>query len=69
MGIDSTAERPALPGTMFIPKKLSRPPRSQDKELAMAQGPNGFREAFTFDDVLLQPGHSDVLPSEVDIRS
>ena len=35
----------------------------------MAQGPNGFREAFTFDDVLLQPGHSDVLPSEVDIRS
>jgi len=27
------------------------------------------REALTFDDVLLQPGHSDVLPSEVDIRS
>jgi IMP dehydrogenase len=28
-----------------------------------------LREAFTFDDVLLQPGLSDVVPSEVDIRS
>ncbi len=28
-----------------------------------------FREAYTFDDVLLRPGLSDVLPSEVDIRS
>ena len=28
-----------------------------------------FREAFTFDDVLLRPGLSDVLPSEVEIRS
>jgi len=27
------------------------------------------REAFTFDDVLLKPGLSDVLPSDVDIRS
>ena len=27
------------------------------------------REALTFDDVLLQPGLSDVLPSEVDIRT
>src|SRR5260370_7558740 len=35
----------------------------------MAHGVQGFREAFTFDDVLLKPGHSDVLPSEVDIRS
>jgi len=35
----------------------------------MAQGLKGFREAFTFDDVLLKPGHSDVMPSEVDIRS
>src|ERR1700676_1500405 len=33
-------------------------------------GANGSpREAFTFDDVLLTPGLSDVLPSEVDIRS
>jgi IMP dehydrogenase len=28
-----------------------------------------LREAYTFDDVLLRPGLSDVLPSEVDIRS
>src|SRR5207253_4199147 len=40
-------------------------------ELAMAvvQGIKGLREAYTFDDVLLKPGLSDVLPSEVDIRS
>src|SRR5215471_13195538 len=35
----------------------------------MAQGLNGIREAFTFDDVLLKPGLSDVLPGEVDIRA
>ena len=29
----------------------------------------GIREAYTFDDVLLQPGLSDVMPGEVDIRS
>jgi len=28
-----------------------------------------FREAYTFDDVLLKPGLSDVMPSEVDVRS
>ena len=26
-------------------------------------------EAYTFDDVLLKPGLSDVMPSEVDVRS
>ena len=35
----------------------------------MAQGLQAIREAYTFDDVLLKPGLSDVLPSEVDIRS
>ncbi|MGA2125306.1 MAG: IMP dehydrogenase, partial [Xanthobacteraceae bacterium] len=36
----------------------------------MAENPNGnLREALTFDDVLLQPGLSDVMPSEVDIGS
>jgi len=34
-----------------------------------ANGREAPREAFTFDDVLLKPGLSDVLPSEVDIRS
>src|SRR6186713_3116461 len=37
----------------------------------MAPSPfNGrLTEAFTFDDVLLKPGLSDVLPSEVDVRT
>src|SRR5215470_3164002 len=36
----------------------------------MATNSDGrLREALTFDDVLLQPGASDVLPSEVDVRS
>src|SRR3989454_2054909 len=35
----------------------------------MAQGLQGIREAFTFDDVLLKPGLSDILPSEADTRS
>jgi IMP dehydrogenase len=30
---------------------------------------HGLREALTFDDVLLQPGLSDVLPADVDIRT
>jgi IMP dehydrogenase len=40
-------------------------------ELAMAgmQGLQGIREAYTFDDVLLKPGPSEVLPFETDIRS
>ena len=28
-----------------------------------------IREAFTFDDVLLQPGHSEVMPSEVSVKT
>jgi IMP dehydrogenase len=31
--------------------------------------PSAFPEALTFDDVLLTPGHSEILPSEADIRS
>src|SRR5919201_925712 len=39
-------------------------------ELAMASDSDGrLREALTFDDVLLQPSASDVLPSEVDVGS
>src|SRR6201990_3564087 len=30
---------------------------------------HGIRGAFPFDAVVLKPGHSDVLPSDVDIRS
>ena len=36
----------------------------------MAANSNGpLREALTFDDVLLQPGHSEVMPGDVDIRT
>ena len=52
------------------------PCRRPNPSLGMAmanptpQSRNGApREALTFDDVLLQPGLSDVLPSEVDIRT
>src|ERR1700742_1193273 len=38
-------------------------------ELVMAQGYRTISEAFTFDDVLLKPGLSDILPSDADIRS
>src|SRR5580693_9906414 len=39
-------------------------------ELAMALNSRDLpREAYTFDDVLLKPGLSDVMPSDVDIRS
>jgi IMP dehydrogenase len=37
--------------------------------MAIVQGLQEIREALTFDDVLLKPGLSDVLPSDVDIRS
>src|ERR1700748_383829 len=37
--------------------------------MAPVQGLQAIREAYTFDDVLLKPGPSDVLPGQVDIRS
>src|SRR5438874_6825201 len=43
--------------------------RRMELVMALAQGLQGIREAYTFDDVLLKPGLSDILPSEVDIRS
>jgi IMP dehydrogenase len=45
-------------------------PAAGHAELAMALTSRDVpREAYTFDDVLLKPGLSDILPSEVDIRS
>ena len=35
----------------------------------MTSPPYSIRDALTFDDVLLQPGHSEVLPSDVDIST
>src|ERR1700750_3469417 len=41
-----------------------------ERELVMAvNGNHAFPEAFTFDDVLLRPGLSEVLPSDADIRT
>src|SRR5579862_770212 len=37
--------------------------------MAIVQGLQAIREAYTFDDVLLKPGLSDILPSDADIRS
>src|SRR3981189_667913 len=37
--------------------------------MTLLQGLNGLREAYTFDDVLLKPGLSDILPADADIRS
>ncbi len=37
--------------------------------MATVEALQGIREAYTFDDVLLKPGLSDVLPGDVDIRS
>jgi IMP dehydrogenase len=43
---------------------------SGETELAMAAKINGsLREGLTFDDVLIRPGLSEVLPNEADIRS
>mgnify|MGYP001582192036 CR=1 FL=1 len=37
--------------------------------MANRQLGQGIREAFTFDDVLLKPGLSDILPSDADVRT
>src|SRR5215470_5686095 len=45
-------------------------PRGGRLELAMDQKTNGsLREALTFDDVLLKPGLSELLPSDADVRT
>jgi IMP dehydrogenase len=44
--------------------------KPEDVAMNSVQGlRNGIREAFTFDDVLLRPGLSEILPSEADVRS
>ena len=37
--------------------------------MAVEQGHQRIREAYTFDDVLLKPSLSDILPSDADIRT
>src|SRR5246127_1647329 len=68
MGNDSTARQWLSLAAALIHTSGRHRAAERSKELTMAVG-QGIREAFTFDDVLLKPGLSDVLPSEVDIRS
>src|ERR1700712_4979735 len=67
MGFDSTAAPPAQPKATFIPIISRR--KAAERSWQMAQGLQAIREAYTFDDVLLKPGLSDILPSDADIRS
>src|SRR5450631_3726113 len=70
MGFDSTAMPSAAPKVMFIPRSYrGLIGRRMELVMALVQGIQGIREAYTFDDVLLKPGLSDILPSEADIRS
>src|SRR5262249_46249916 len=57
------------PRATLIPQCSRRGAAERSCQMALAPGNNAIREAFTFDDVLLKPGLSDVLPSDVDIRS
>src|SRR5207245_39706 len=66
--------RKVQPRATLIPRCFAAPRRRKELAMAVAQGNNlgannAIREAFTFDDVLLKPGLSDVLPSDVDIRT
>jgi IMP dehydrogenase len=61
---DSVAEEPVHPKG-----HIAAAGRAMELVMAIVQGLNGIREAYTFDDVLLKPGLSDILPADVDIRS
>src|ERR1700760_615478 len=67
-GPDSTT-KPASPAIWLI--SIFRGQGAERTELVMAQPQRiqAISEAFTFDDVLLKPGLSDILPSDADIRS
>jgi IMP dehydrogenase len=59
-------------GTSSAFPRLSRPPasrKSMRRKRSWRMIKDNPREGLTFDDVLLKPSLSDVLPSEVDIRS
>src|SRR3954449_13073601 len=69
MGFDSTTMQ-CIADRLAHPEVLARRLcRRMELVMAVVQGLQGIREAYTFDDVLLKPGLSDILPSEADIRS
>jgi IMP dehydrogenase len=62
-------EEPLAAGILYKPSSGPEP-FSGVTELAMAAKSNAsLREGLTFDDVLIRPGLSEVLPNEADIRS
>ena len=68
MGFNSTATPLASPKATFILMDY-RGGRAAERSWRWRRGLQAIREAYTFDDVLLKPGLSDILPSEADIRS
>ena len=70
-GLDSPAMPVASPDDAAHLEGLSRrtePPNGVGNG-DWCRALQAIREAYTFDDVLLRPGLSDILPSEADIRS
>jgi IMP dehydrogenase len=71
--VDSKAEPLVSPPTrpyLFVDRPADQAREPGELELAMAVTSNGSpREALTFDDVLLRPGLSEMMPSEADIRT
>src|SRR5215470_15282784 len=60
----------ADPPSIRSPAAPSRPVTGGRAELAMAVNSNGnLREALTFDDVLIRPSLSQVMPSDADLRT
>ena len=65
--IEQRAKRFVSPTSCFIPV---RDDAARELDLAMDPAFNGkLREALTFDDVLIRPGLSELLPSQADIRT
>src|ERR1700722_103410 len=52
---------------------MTSPPKNSVAQNSLALGSlpvvSSFREGLAFDDVLLQPGPSDILPTQVDVRT
>ena len=67
--VNSTAMPTASPAYLFILRSSAAIGPLNGVGNGGVQGLQGIREAYTFDDVLLKPGLSDILPSEADIRS
>ena len=60
----SLPKSPILGVSFLVPLRYSAPPPDMRKAPLM-----NIREALTFDDVLLEPAHSTVLPSDTDVAT